>query len=216
MRSPMRRPLRWAPGWRCWGEGKTMHMDRRFGMIVAFSLVWGLVVSLFFYRIAAQGRSSGPEKTLVVAAQPLPPGASIAAAAVKTVRVPEKLFPHGGFSKIEEVVGRPVVSSIQPDEPVVEARIAPRGSGFGVAPMIPPGMRALAVRVNDVAGVAGFVLPGARVDVLVTGRPPGADDTVTTPVLEDVVVLSAGQTAEGDSDRQAMSVGGVRLLGTRS
>src|ERR1039457_4356330 len=90
-----------------------MHMDRRFVVIVAFSLVWGLVVSLFFYRIAAQGRSSGPEKTLVVAAQPLPPGASIAAEAVKTVRVPEKLFPHGGFSKIEEVVGRPVVSSIQ-------------------------------------------------------------------------------------------------------
>jgi len=191
-----------------------MHMDRRFGMIVAFSLVWGLVVSLFFYRIAAQGRNSEPEKTLVVAAQPLPPGASIAAAAVKTVRVPEKLFPHGGFSKVEEVVGRPVVSSIQPDEPVVEARIAPRGSGFGVAPMIPPGMRALAVRVNDVAGVAGFVLPGARVDVLVTGRPPGADDTVTTPVLEDVAVLSAGQTVEADSHSQSMSVAVVTLLVT--
>ena len=191
-----------------------MHMDRRFVVIVAFSLVWGLVVSLFFYRIAAQGRSSGPEKTLVVAAQPLPPGASIAAEAVKTVRVPEKLFPHGGFSKVEEVVGRPVVSSIQPDEPVVEARIAPRGSGFGVAPMIPPGMRALAVRVNDVAGVAGFVLPGARVDVLVTGRPPGADDTVTTPVLEDVAVLSAGQTVEADSHSQSMSVAVVTLLVT--
>jgi pilus assembly protein CpaB len=191
-----------------------MHMDRRFVVIVAFSLVWGLVVSLFFYRIAAQGRSSGPEKTLVVAAQPLPPGASIAAEAVKTVRVPEKLFPHGGFSKVEEVVGRPVVSSIQPDEPVVEARIAPRGSGFGVVPMIPPGMRALAVRVNDVAGVAGFVLPGARVDVLVTGRPPGADDTVTTPVLEDVAVLSAGQTVEADSHSQSMSVAVVTLLVT--
>src|ERR1035441_5814135 len=169
-----------------------MQMDRRFGMIVGFSLVWGLVVSLFFYRIAAQGRNSGPEKTLVVAAQPLPPGSSIAAEAVKTVRVPEKLFPHGGFSKVEDVVGRPVVSSIQAEEPVVEARIAPRGSGFGVAPMIPPGMRALAVRVNDAAGVAAFVLPGARVDVLVTGRPPGADDTVPTPVLEDV----AGRSEE--------------------
>src|ERR1017187_7563396 len=210
----MRRPLRWGPGWRWWGEGKPMHMDRRFGMIVVFSLVWGLVVSVVFYRIAAQGRSSGPEKTLVVAAQPLPPGASIAAEAVKTVRVPEKLFPHGGFSKAEEVVGRPVVSSTQPEEPVVEARIAPRGSGFGVAPMIPPGMRALAVRVNDVAGVAGFVLPGARVDVLVTGRPPGADDTVTTPVLEDVAVLSAGQTVEADSHSQSMSVPVVTLLVT--
>ena len=191
-----------------------MHMDRRFGMIVAFSLVWGLVVSVFFYRIAAQGHGAGPEKTLVVAARPLPPGASIDAEAVRIVRVPEKLFPHGGFSKIEEVVGRPVVSSIQPDEAVVEARIAPRGSGFGVAPMIPPGMRALAVRVNDVAGVAGFVLPGARVDVLVTGRPPGADDTVTTPVLEDVAVLSAGQTVEADSHSQSMSVAVVTLLVT--
>ena len=181
---------------------------------MAFSLVWGLVVSLFFYRIAAQGRRAEPEKTLVVAARPLPPGASIAADAVKTVRVPEKLFPHGGFSKTEEVVGRPVVSSIQPDEPVVEARIAPRGSGFGVAPLIPPGMRALAVRVNDVAGVAGFVLPGARVDVLVTGRPPGSDETETTPVLEDVVVLSAGQTLEADSHSQSMSVAVVTLLVT--
>src|ERR1019366_5021886 len=85
---------------------------------------------------------------------------------------------------------------------------------FGVAPMIPPGMRALAVRVNDVAGVAGFVLPGARVDVLVTGRPPGADDTVTTPVLEDVAVLSAGQTVEADSHSQSMSVAVVTLLVT--
>src|SRR5271157_2922784 len=191
-----------------------MQMDRRFGMIVAFSLVWGLVVSLFFSRFAAQGARSERGKTLVVAARPLPPGAPIAAAAVKTVRVPEKLFPHGGFSKIEEVVGRPVVSSIQPDEPVVEARIAPRGSGFGVAPMIPPGMRAMAVRVNDVAGVAGFVLPGSRVDVLVTGRPPGSGDTVTTPVLEDVAVLSSGQTLEADSHSQSMSVAVVTLLVT--
>ena len=80
--------------------------------------------------------------------------------------------------------------------------------------MIPPGMRALAVRVNDVAGVAGFVLPGARVDVLVTGRPPGSDDTVTTPVLEDVAVLSAGQTVEADSHSQSMSVAVVTLLVT--
>jgi len=75
-------------------------------------------------------------------------------------------------------------------------------------------MRALAVRVNDVPGVAGFVLPGARVGVLVTGRPPGSDDTVSTPVLEDVAVLSAGQTLEADSRSQSMSVAVVTLLVT--
>ena len=71
------------------------------------------------------------------------------------------------------MLDRPVISPIQPDEPVVEARIAAKGSGMGLAPLIPPGMRAISVRVNDVVGVAGFVLPGMRVDVLVTGASAG-------------------------------------------
>src|ERR1035438_9628730 len=189
-----------------------MHLDRRFGIIVVCSLLWGLVVSLTFYRMAAKGSAPGPEKTLVVAAQPLSPGASVAADSVKTVRVPENLFPKGGYSRTEDVVGRPVVSSIQPEEPLVDSRLAARGSGFGVAPMIPTGMRAVSVRVNDVAGVAGFVLPGMRVDVLVTGKPPGADDTFTATVLQNVTVLSAGQAVQTDGKSQSMSVTVVTLL----
>ena len=126
--------------------------------------------------------------------------------------MPEKLFPHGAFSRTEEVLDRPVMSPIQPDEPVVEARLAVRGSGGGVAPLIPPGMRALAVRVNDVVGVAGFVLPGMRVDVLVTGRPPGRDDTVTTTVLQNIAVLSAGKTIQVDAKSQSISTPVVTLL----
>ena len=189
-----------------------MHFDRRFTLILGGSLVWGLLVSLFFYRTVARARAAGPERPVVVAAQPLAPGAPLTADAVKIVRLPERLFPRGGFSRVEDVVGRPVISSIQPDEPVVEARIASRGSGFGVAPMIPAGMRAMAVRVNDVAGVAGFVLPGMRVDVLVTGRPPGADDTITTTALQNVLVLSAGQTTEADARSQSIIVAVVTLL----
>jgi pilus assembly protein CpaB len=189
-----------------------MRLDRRFVIIVGCSLLWGFVVALLFYRMASGPRTPAGEKILVVAAQPLSPGASIAAADVKTVQVPENLFPKGGYSKEDEVIGRPVISSIQPDEPVVESRLAARGSGFGVAPMIPPGMRAASVRVNDVAGVAGFVLPGMRVDVLVTGRPPGADDTFTATVLQNVTVLSAGQAVEADGKSQSMSVPVVTLL----
>jgi len=189
-----------------------MHVDRRFVIILACSLLWGLVVSLMFYRMAASSRGPVTEKTLMVAAVPLSPGASIGADAVKAVRVPDSLFPKGGYEKPEDVVGRPVISSIQPDEPLVESRLAPRGSGFGVAPMIPTGMRAVSVRVNDVAGVAGFVLPGMRVDVLVTGRPPGADDTFTATVLQNVPVLSAGQAVEADGKSQSMSVPVVTLL----
>jgi pilus assembly protein CpaB len=73
-------------------------------------------------------------------------------------------------------------------------------------------MRAASVRVNDVAGVAGFVLPGMRVDVLVTGKPPGADDTFTATVLQNVTVLSAGQTVQTDGKSQSMSVTVVTLL----
>lgn len=189
-----------------------MHLDRRFLIIVGSSLAWGLIVSLFFYRMALGGRRQSPEKTVVVAAVPLSPGAAIAAGDVKTVHVPENLFPKGGYSRVEDVVARPVISTIEPDEPVVESRLAARGSGFGVAPMIPTGMRAMSVRVNDVAGVAGFVLPGMRVNILVTGKPPGADDTFTATVLQNVTVLSAGQTVQSDGKSQSMSVPVVTLL----
>jgi pilus assembly protein CpaB len=189
-----------------------MHLDRRFLIIVGASLVWGMIVSLLFYRMALGSRSPAPEKILVVAAEPLAPGTEVVAGSVKTIRVPANLFPKGGYSHVEEVVGRPVVSSIEADEPVVDSRLAARGSGFGVAPMIPTGMRAVSVRVNDVAGVAGFVLPGMRVDVLVTGRPAGADETFTATVLQNVTVLSAGQAVQTDGKSQSMSVTVVTLL----
>lgn len=192
-----------------------MRLDRRFAVVVGFSLLWALLVSAGFYRIAGSStrrRPTASEKTLVVASRPLPFGTVINAESVKTIRMPENLFPKGGFSRMEDVLERPVVSPIEPGEPVVEARIAARGSGAGLAPMIPPGMRAISVRVNDVVGVAGFVLPGMRVDVLVTGRPPGRDDTVTTTALQNITVLSAGQTIQADARSPSISVPVVTLL----
>lgn len=192
-----------------------MRIDRRFVIVVGLSLVWAFVVSVIFYRAASSAGKKHPlqpEKSLVVAVGPLPTGAVISADAVKLVQVPEKLFPHGGFSRPEEVLDRSVISPIQPDEAVVEARLAARGAGGGVAPLIPPGMRAMAVRVNDVVGVAGFVLPGMRVDVLVTGRAPGREDTVTATVLQNIVVLSAGKTIQVDAKSQSISAPVVTLL----
>jgi len=109
------------------------------------------------------------------------------------------------------VLDRPVTSNIQPDEPVLEARVAARGSGVGLAPLIPPGMRAISVRVNDVVGVAGFVLPGMRVDVLVTGQPSNHPETVTRTALQNILVLSAGQTIQTDG-KNAISTPVVTLL----
>ncbi|HJT87007.1 MAG TPA: Flp pilus assembly protein CpaB [Bryobacteraceae bacterium] len=193
-----------------------MRLDRRFFIVMTLSLVWAFVVSAVFYRvIARRGPSRPPPETpLVVASQALPFGTIIKRESVKVTRVPAKLFPKGGFSRPEEVLERPVISPIQPEEPVVEARIAARGSGVGVAPLIPAGMRAISVRVNDVVGVAGFILPGMRVDVLVTGRPPGRDDTFTTTVLQNITVLSAGQNIQVDANKQAINTAVVTLLVT--
>jgi pilus assembly protein CpaB len=151
---------------------------------------------------------------VVVATKPLPAGSTVDRASVTLRGVPENLFPPGGFSRVEEVLDRPVISDIQAEEPVVAARVAVKGSGAGLGPLIPPGMRAISVRVNDVVGVAGFVLPGMRVDVLVTGKPPnrGDSDTETQTVLQNITVLSAGQSIQNDGKSQPVVVPVVTLL----
>jgi pilus assembly protein CpaB len=193
-----------------------MRLDRKFALVMGISLVWAFLVATVFYRVAGGGgrRGSAEEKPMVIASRPLPLGFVIHQDSVRTIAVPEHLFPKGGFGRVEEVVDRPVISPIGPEEAIVESRIAAKGSGMGLAPMIPPGMRAISVRVNDVVGVAGFVLPGMRVDVLVTGRPPDRDDTLTTTVLQNVPVLSAGQTIQADARSQPISATVVTLLVT--
>lgn len=193
-----------------------MRIDRRFVVVVGVSLVWALLVTAFFVRVTRGGRdarSAGAEKPLVVAVRALPLGSVVATDAVRLRNVPESLFPTGGFSRMEDVVDRPVTSNIQADEAVLEARIAARGSGIGLAPLIPPGMRAISVRVNDVVGVAGFVLPGMRVDVLVTGQGMNQPETVTRTVLQNIAVLSAGQTIQTDG-KNAITTPVVTLLVT--
>ena len=192
-----------------------MRLDRRFAVVLGASLLWAFLVSALFYRLA--GGSGGhvraeSEKPMVVAAKALPMGATIDRDSVKLRNVPASLFPAGAFTRLEDVLDRPVISAIQPDEPVVEARLAAKGSGLGLAPLIPSGLRAIAVRVNDVVGVAGFILPGMRVDVLVTGRPPNQNDTVTRTVLQNVAVLSVGQTIQTDGKSQSILAPVVTLL----
>src|SRR5438445_834840 len=172
-------------------------MDRRFWTVLAVSLIFALIVSTIFYKITSGGGKPAPPtdtKDIVIAAKPLSVGLTVKAVDLKLGKVPTDQFPKGAFSNINEVVDRPVISNILLDEPINEGRLAARGSGAGLAPIIPVGMRGVTVRVTDVAGVAGFVLPGLRVDVLVTGRPPSSDTTVTTTCLQNMLVLSAGQT----------------------
>lgn len=195
-------------------------MDRRFLTVLGVSLLFALVISSIFYQMTA--RAGGTKKTevtdqrdLVVAARPLSVGTTVKPADIKLSKVPATAFPKGAFSKPEEVIDRPVVSNILIEEPILEGRLAARGSGLGLAPIIPVGMRAVTVRVNDVTGIAGFVLPGMRVDVLVTGRPPTADaTTVTVTPLQNMLVLSAGTAVQSDQRGNAIPAATVTILAT--
>jgi pilus assembly protein CpaB len=192
-------------------------MDRRFLVVLGLSLVFALVVSSIFYfqftgRPAAKAAPTNM-RDMVVATKGLSVGLTVKPGDVHVAKVNIEAFPKGAFSKLEEVIDRPVIKEILGDEPVLEGRLAPRGSGQGLAPIIPVGMRAVSVRVSDVAGVAGFVLPGLRVDVLVTTRPPNSDDgSVTTTCLQNILVLSAGQTIQTDGRGQAINTPTVTLL----
>lgn len=195
-------------------------MDRRFLTVLGVSLVFALVVSSIFYQMTARAGNptkvsdKSDQKDMVVAAKPLVVGSSIKPGDVKVVRTAVDQFPRGAFSKVEEVMDRPIMKEILLDEPVVEGRLAARGSGPGIAPIIPPGMRAVSVRVTEVVGVAGFVLPGMRVDVLVTGRPPEGSGTMTKTVLQNITVLSAGQVYQQDSKGQAINANSVTVVVT--
>lgn len=194
-------------------------MDRRFLTVLGVSLLFALVVSGIFYQLS-RGLASAPpaaqeEKVdLVVAARPLTVGMTLTAEDVKLIKVLPAAFPKGGFSKIEDVAQRPVILNILLEEPVLEGRLAPKGSGSGLAPVIPPGMRAVSVRVTDVVGVAGFVQPGLKVDVLVTGRPPRGEAPMTSTVLQNIMVLSSGTMLAPDARGQAINAQSVTLLVT--
>ena len=193
-------------------------MDRRFLMVLVMSVILALVVAVVFYKVAANSagkRAPTDVRDVVVAAEALPLGLQVKPNHIKVIKVPVELAPKSGFSNTSDVLDRSVVSNIMADEPLVEGRLAPRGSGFGLSPVIPSGMRAVAVRVNEIIGVAGFVLPGMRVDILVTGRPSSSNgDTMTSTVLQNITVLSANQQMQPDQRGQAINATVVNLLVT--
>jgi pilus assembly protein CpaB len=151
---------------------------------------------------------------VVAASHSLPAGTRVTESDVKLVPWPDSAKLPGSFDKIEQVVNRGVIVPMLENEPVAEAKLAPIEAGAGLPPTIPPGMRAISVRVNEVVGVAGFVTPGTRVDVLVTLKQPD-QSSLTRVVVSNVTVLTAGTKLEQDQDKnkpQAMPSSVVTLL----
>lgn len=136
---------------------------------------------------------------LAVAARPLPVGTMVTPDDVKLVPWPASAQVPGAFTTREQVVNRGLIDAMVENEPFSEAKLAPVGAGAGLPPTIPEGMRAVSIRVNEVIGVAGFVVPGTRVDVLVTVRSGQATpEPQTRVVLSNVQVLAAGTRYDQD------------------
>ena len=189
-------------------------------MIIGLALA--VIVALFFssyvYRVVQRSSSvKAPEmKKIVVADRAMQLGTRLAPTNLSVISWPGDEPIPGSFSRIEDCVGRALITPISLNEPILEGKLAPREAGAGLPATIPEGMRALSVAVNEVVGVAGFVIPGTMVDVLVTGQLPGnkgaGENFITRTVLENVKVLAAGQKVEQDRDGKPQTVPVVTLL----
>src|ERR1700722_18739666 len=168
-------------------------MNRRLLNILLIAFVIAAGCSYIVFRLVGN-RLSGSRQTttrVVAAATDLKLGTVLRDADLTTIEIAGTL-PKGAILRRQDAVGRGVVSNLYLGEPVLESRLAAPGSGGGLAATIPQGMRASAVKVNDVVGVAGFVTPGMRVDVLISGNPPGAANalqgTMVRTLLQNIEV----------------------------
>ena len=194
-------------------------MNKRFLSVLVFALVVSAGASLILYQVISARLSSDAAAAttrLLVAARKLDVGTLIKESDL-TMTDWGGPVPEGSVKTPEDALGRGVVQQIVAGEPILEARIAARGAGAGLAATIPPGKRAVAVRVDDIVGVAGFVTPGRKVDILISGTPPrgtGGVGTVTKTLLQQVEVLSAGQNIQRDAEGKPISVNVVNMLVT--
>jgi pilus assembly protein CpaB len=181
------------------------------GLTVA--VVLGLLAARFVYQKlqSASAAKPAPTSQVVVAAARIPIGQRLDRSKVRMASWPAGQLPVGSFGKVEDCVDRAVISPLVENEPILEDYLAPKEGGAGLTVMIPEGQRALSVRVDDVVAVAGFVGPGAMVDVLVTGDVPGGNNTITRVILEDIRVLAAGQKVEQDREGKPQTVTVVTL-----
>jgi pilus assembly protein CpaB len=184
-------------------------------VISAVALLLAVLVTFFVYR-TIQTRIQPPEQTvqIVVAAEKLALGNRLTETNVRLAKWPKSIPLDGTFNDIKAVLERGVIIGMSPNEPILDSKLAPKEAGSGLASVIPDGMRAMAVKVNDVIGVAGFVLPGTRVDVIITGTPKDNEEQASKVFLENVQVVAAGQNVQQEVNGKPQTVQVVTLLVT--
>jgi pilus assembly protein CpaB len=176
-------------------------------------LVISLGITTFFYFRVMRNQAAKPKtKRIIVAASTIQPGTPVVAESVGEVDWPENLSLEGMIEKKDDVVGHILIYPVAAKEPILKRDLA-SGSSFGLSAKIPDGMRAMAVKTNEINNVAGFIFPGSHVDVLMTIRGDN-NTTVTRTVLQNVLVLSTGARMDPDPNAKPENVTVVTLLVT--
>jgi pilus assembly protein CpaB len=185
-------------------------------ILASIALVLSVAVTFLTYRLL-RDRLQPPDEltTIVVASQRLPLGTRLAAEHLRVAAWPKNAVLEGSIQDPASFIGRGVIVPMETNEPVMESKLAPKEGGAGLTTAIPEGMRAVSIRVNDVIGVAGFVVAGTRVDVILSGSPnQGGNVDVAKIILENVQVLAAGQNIDHDANGKPLTVQVVTLLVT--
>jgi pilus assembly protein CpaB len=191
-----------------------MNRSRMF-LLAAVAFLVAIGVAAFTYQVLTNRMKPIDDTTqIVVANLPVQVGSKLTEADVRLASWPKSNTIDGAFHNVSEVIDRGVLVSMVPNEPVLASKLAAEGSGAGLMSAIPEGMRIVSVKVNDVSGVAGFVIPGSRVDVILSGSPTSGAIEMAKTFLENIQVLAAGQNVTSDDNGRPMNVQTVTLVVT--
>jgi pilus assembly protein CpaB len=190
--------------------------NKRFFIVLVGALIFGVLaaVSVSRYLSSAQAYTKNLSR-VAVAKVAIPLGTKIIPEQIMVVQFPKESTPDGTFESPEKLAGRVAVVNIAAREPITESRLAPEGTAAGLSAIIPEGYRAMTVKVDDAAGISGFIMPGALVDVVVVIDPregSGMQDPISKIVLQNIKVLANGQNIDKpENEREANSVKAVTL-----
>jgi pilus assembly protein CpaB len=193
--------------------------NKRFFIVLIGALLFGLLAAASVSRYLSSAQAYTKNLTPVAVAKvAIPVGTRIVPEQVMVVQFPKESMPDGAFASPEKLAGRVAVTNIAAREPITEARLAPEGTAGGLSAVIPEGYRAMTVKVDDVVGISGFIMPDTLVDVVVVIDPEekaGTQDPISKIVLQNIKVLANGQNIDKPQDqREANSVKAVTLLVT--
>lgn len=187
-----------------------MNRGTRTLVVLAVAVIAAGVASYGVYaaiRSIPERRVEIATRHAVVAKVALPVGTRLTPEVLKVIPWPEKAPLQGGFAEVTQVVDRGLISAVVENEPLTESKLAPKGAGAGLPPTIEPGMRAISIKVNDVINVAGFVVPGTRVDVLtILSRSNSNEDSVSRVVVSNVQVLTANTRYDQEEAKEGKAM----------